>query len=255
MNRLLLLSMIVGMLCIACMLCVSPPSNDDSKARSDGESLTVTLGSDRSLTMADAMQFDTAYIRKVCMVALHFSGTCTIAFGAIAAPNDSDLLRLTLLPLLPQNGHSMSKRAAIAEKNRKIAKENLWRIETFLLACQRRIEVANAHNGLTDLSGHLRKANRFHSEPQFAQALKIAFVQTDGDHDIVIKVSGRLKRDRTLRCPDWTDGIQLYSSNWSAQHSDCNFLDLESPQGFLEFFTHFINAHRHDNENRTTATQ
>lgn len=247
--------MIVGMLCIACMLCISTPSNGGSGFRGDGESLTVTLGSDRSLTMADATQFDTAYIRKVCTAALHFSGECTIAFGAIAAPNDSDLLRLTLLPLLRQNGHSMSKRAAIAEKNRKIARENLREIEKFLPACQRRIEAANAHNGWTDLNGHLRKVNRFHGEPQFAQALKIAFVQTDGDHDIVIKVNGQLKRDRVLRCPDWTDSIQLYSSNWSAQHSNCNFLDLESPQGFLEFFTHFINAHRHDNENRTTATQ
>jgi len=217
--------------------------------------LTLTLGSDQSLTMASATRIDTSYIHKVCLAALNYKGPSIIGFDAIAAPNDSALLRLILLAPLPCNGNSMSKRAAISEKNRKIQRINLFRIEKFLQGCQRRLETAKAYDDWTDLNGYFVKINRFHSEPQFARAVKLSFIQTDGDHDAMVMVNGQSKRVRSLHCPEWVGGLQLYSSNWSSQYPDCNFRMLESHEGFLDFFTQFINKQQHDNANSTSATR
>jgi hypothetical protein len=214
----------------------SHPSTTAGKTQESGA--TTAIAFDYSGSVAGISHAGMPELVQLTDSLLASGKAVVVVFDAISSPSDLALVRLTLQPLIPTTNLPLAQRASIAARNRAVIEKNRRAALLFLQQCRKRIAwaIAMAEEEQTDLNGFLNKVAIFQQEPGVKDFRHCVFLQSDGDHDILIKRNGRRVRIRGLKCPDWADGVCLYVCNWKSAQT-CGITQMfESTQGFLNYY-------------------
>jgi hypothetical protein len=217
--------------------CTAPEdsSGDPMKGYSDLKMKNTiglaVIGTDLTPSMGGTQILDTCYIRQICMSFLESSQSVHIAFGTIGNPSRKNLVQIEIQPQESLTNKSLAKQATIAKQNRTIEKNNIEKINNYILLCQERIEETRLDNDHSDINGFLEKAQLLCNETRFIGVEKVVFIQSDGQQFL-----GKRKTN-VLYWPEWGDQTSVHLSDWRPEYlpTEFTFNQYESPQGFLFF--------------------
>ncbi|MFZ4475478.1 MAG: hypothetical protein ACOYPR_09820, partial [Saprospiraceae bacterium] len=195
--------------------------------------ILLVIGADISQSLPNQEQIDTSLIRQACLQ-IEISGRGgMVTFETIGDPSYRKFLRCEIQPNPPTDRTLPPTRRKQAEKAWiERHKQNLMQIQTFADSCNKRLCSTRQTN--TDLNGFFSRAGRMCQEPQFESYEKIVYVNSDGIHDIVKKMNGKIVKEHNLNCSLPT-GVSLWVSCWKNQAGNFQF-NFESPGGFMAYF-------------------